>query len=75
MDKITLPLATFVIIIAQLGGVIWFGADLAARVNTIESRLESAEVMPLGSGQRLAEMSDRLARIETKLEILMEARQ
>jgi hypothetical protein len=65
MDKVTLPLATFVIIIAQLGGVIWFGADLAARVNAIESRLESAEV---------AEMSDRLARIETKLEILMETK-
>jgi hypothetical protein len=74
MDKVTLPLATFVIIIAQLGGVIWFGADLAARVNAIESRLESAEVLPLGSGQRLAEMSDRLARIETKLEILMETK-
>lgn len=75
MDKITFPIATFVIIVTQLGGVIFFGADLAARVASIESRLKTAEVLPLGSGQRLAEMSDRLARIETKLEILMEARQ
>ena len=71
MDSINLPIATVVIILVQLAGGVWFGANIEGRVGAIESRLDSAEIMPPGSGVKLAEMSDRLARIETKLEILM----
>jgi|TARA_R110000744_G_scaffold20225_1_gene53055 hypothetical protein len=71
MDRINISTATFIIIVAQLGGVFWFGADLAARVSTVENRFTAVEFLPPGSGAKLSEMSDRLARIETKLEILM----
>lgn len=71
MDSINLPIATVVIILVQLAGGVWFGSNIASRVAAVENRLESAEIMPPGSGVKLAEMSDRLARIETKLEILM----
>ena len=72
MDRGSLPVATFFFILAQLGGIIWFGADLAARVSTVESRFLSVEFLPPGSSAKLSEMSERLARIETKLELLME---
>jgi hypothetical protein len=71
MDSINLPIATVVIILVQLAGGIWFGANIEGRVGSIETRLESSEILPPGSGVKLAEMSDRLARIETKIEILM----
>jgi hypothetical protein len=74
MDSINLPIATVVIILVQLAGGVWFGADIASRVAAVEDRLESAEILPPGSAVKLSEMSDRLARIETKLEILMETR-
>jgi hypothetical protein len=75
MDSISLPIATVVIILVQLAGGVWFGADIASRVAAVENRLESAEILPPGSAIKISEMSDRLARIETKLEILMETRQ
>lgn len=75
MDSINLPIVTVIIILIQLGGGVWFGAGIAARVSSIESRLETSEILPPGSGVRLVDMSDRLARIETKLELLMEKRQ
>ena len=72
MDSINLPVATVVIILVQLAGGVWFGASIDGRVAAVENRLESAEILPPGSASKLSEMSDRLARIETKLEILME---
>lgn len=72
MDSVNLPIATVAIILIQLGAGVWFGANLDGRVDALESRLAASEIMPPGSGVKLSEMSDRLARIETKLEILME---
>ena len=72
MDSINLPIAAVVIILIQLGGGIWFGSNISSRVSAVENRLESSEILPLGSANRLSEMSERLARIETKLELLME---
>ena len=72
MDSINLPIATVVIILIQLGGGIWFGSNISSRVSAVENRLESAEILPVGSAGKISEMSDRLARIETKLELLME---
>jgi hypothetical protein len=72
MNNISLPIATVVIILIQLAGGVWFGANIASRVNYIEDRLAGVEILPPGSALRLVEMSERLARIETKLEILME---
>jgi hypothetical protein len=74
MDSISLPIATVVIILVQLAGGVWCGANIASRVAAVEDRLESAEILPPGSAAKIAEMSDRLARIETKLEILMESK-
>ena len=72
MDSINLPIATVVIILIQLAGGVWFGANIASRVAAVENRLESSEILPVGSAGKISEMSDRLARIETKLELLME---
>ena len=72
MDSINLPIATVVIILIQLGGGIWFGSNISSRVSAVENRLESSEILPVGSAGKISEMSDRLARIETKLELLME---
>ena len=72
MNNISLPIATVVIILIQLAGGVWFGANIASRVNYIEDRLAGVEILPPGSALRLVEMSERLARIETKLEILIE---
>jgi len=71
-NNISLPIATVVVILIQLAGGVWFGANIASRVNYIEERLAGVEILPPGSAIRLVEMSERLARIETKLEILME---
>jgi hypothetical protein len=49
MDSISLPIATVVIILVQLAGGVWFGADIASRVAAVENRLESAEILPPGS--------------------------
>lgn len=74
LQNINVPIATVVIILIQLAGGVWFGADIASRVAAVEKRLETVEVLPPGSSVKINEMSDRLARIETKLEILVENR-
>jgi hypothetical protein len=58
MDSISLPIATVVIILVQLAGGVWFGADIASRVAAVENRLESAEILPPGSAVKLSEMYD-----------------
>jgi len=72
MESINIPITTVAILLIQMAGVVWFGADIARRVTAVEDRLVASESLPPGSAVKLTELSDRLARIETKLEILME---
>ena len=53
MDSINLPIATVVIILVQLAGGVWFGANIAGRVAAVEDRLESAEILPPGSAVKI----------------------
>ena len=54
MDSISRPIATVVIILVQLAGGVWFGANIASRVAAVEDRLESAEILPPGSAAKIA---------------------
>lgn len=56
-----IPLALIFTIFIQTGGVVWWGASISARIETLEKRADSA-----------APQGDRLTRVEVRLDAVQD---